>query len=278
MAVPGGRAPLHSSFSYLIKASRLQRSPHIQCTDRGEAAGRLRAPQVADAELLARYRALLAPAELAHAEGAGRAELRLQRVLARALVRTVLARRAAAAAPPFFMLLRLKRHLQMQAREPVSAHGEAKAVAASMALRLCQDGRHGAAGARRYCGLQPRELVFERGRAGKPELCRAAHPPARLPGGARLRFNLSHTPSLLGARPGRAALHGRALGERPRAPMLSVRAGRLAPRAGAHPARAVMADCTAACAIGVVMRGQMALTAYGSGGGCARAWTARALR
>lgn len=52
---------------------------------------------------------------------------------------------------------------------------------------------------RRYCGLAPQALVFERGPAGKPELCRAAHPPAQLPGGRRLRFNLSHTPSLLGA-------------------------------------------------------------------------------
>ena len=51
----------------------------------------------------------------------------------------------------------------------------------------------------RYCGLAPQELVFARERGGKPELCAAAHPPARLPGGRRLRFNLSHTPSLLGA-------------------------------------------------------------------------------
>ncbi|KAK9833335.1 hypothetical protein WJX81_007623 [Elliptochloris bilobata] len=96
---------------------------------------------VTDDGLLARYQALLTTAEREHVAAAANALLRRERLLARALVRTVLAR---------------------------------------------------------YCGLAPQALVFERGRAGKPELCRAAHPAAALPGGRRLRFNLSHTPSLLG--------------------------------------------------------------------------------
>lgn len=49
--------------------------------------------QVADAALLARYQALLTDAERAHVAAAADPVLRRERLLARALVRTVLARR-----------------------------------------------------------------------------------------------------------------------------------------------------------------------------------------
>ena len=52
--------------------------------------------QVADAGLLARYQTLLTSAERAHVDAAANARLRRERLLARALVRTVLARHACA--------------------------------------------------------------------------------------------------------------------------------------------------------------------------------------
>lgn len=52
--------------------------------------------QVADAGLLARYQTLLTSAERAHVDAAADTRLRRERLLARALVRTVLARHACA--------------------------------------------------------------------------------------------------------------------------------------------------------------------------------------
>ncbi len=199
VAVPRGRAPPRSSSFHLSAFKAPAQPPHPVCVrwrGREAAAG-------APGRGRGAVDALQSPAGARRARARGgrgaRRAARAARAGARARAHRAGQARGCggAALPRAPAALRALNRRKHASQFPLTG-GKAKATA----LRLRLDGRHGGAGARRYCGLQPRDLVFERGRAGKPELCRAAHPPARLPGGARLRFNLSHTPSLLGARLG----------------------------------------------------------------------------
>ena len=137
--------------------------------------------QVRDEAALARCRELLTPEELADCEAAGDAGVQRARVLARALVRCV---RTVATDASGWLKLTEACMLGVQLLTADSRASPARTLTCRSVLAGYLPG-----------APHPRSLAFDRNPHGKPRLL---GPAVATPAGHELRFNLTHTPSMIG--------------------------------------------------------------------------------